>query len=64
MSHIYNDQWIESAYESFSIALEEKDVRLAKDIIADTFDAGFDRAARGMNVMLREASSKWDTVTA
>ena len=60
MSHKYNDLWIESAWESFNIALSEHDVALAKEIIADTFDAGFDRAARGMNIMLREQSSKWD----
>lgn len=59
MSLKYNSHWVESAWEAFNIALSEQDLALAKDIIADTFDAGFDNAARGMNVALREVSSKW-----
>ena len=62
MSHKYNDEWIESACESFAIALSEKDVALAKEIIVDTIDAGFGSTAVQMNKMLREQSSKWDPV--
>ena len=54
MSDRYNDEWIQGAYEAFGIALMEKDVGLAKDIIADTFDAGFDREARAMTATMRE----------
>lgn len=48
MSHPINDRWLESAYEAFGHALLYKDYKLAKDIVADTFDAGFDSAARAM----------------
>jgi hypothetical protein len=62
MSHKYNDEWIEGAYEAFGCALMEKDVSLAKDIIADTFDAGFDREARAMSKAMRQVEFNRETL--
>lgn len=57
MSHPYNTLWIESAYENFGQALLEGDIHLAKDIIADTFDAGFAIEARAMANELRRVET-------
>lgn len=54
MSHIENDKWLESALENFQDALDAGNYALVKDIIADTFDAGFSDTARVMTNKLRE----------
>lgn len=54
MSHIGNDKWLEAAQEHFDSAVEAGNLGLAKDIIADTLDAGFADVARSMTAQLRE----------
>lgn len=49
-----NEEWLEAANENFEHALNVYDVSLAKDIIADTFDAGFSERAREMSLELRQ----------
>lgn len=53
MSHIENTRWLEAAQENFESAIAGGNLSLAKDIIADTFDAGFATEARAMNIQLR-----------
>lgn len=48
-----DNEWLSYAFEAFGIAVLMRDYELAKDIIADTFDAGFDQAARSMSWYLR-----------
>lgn len=57
MSHDNNTRWVEDAYVNFGQALEEENIELAKDIIQDTFDAGFPNDARKMNLELRTLSN-------
>lgn len=49
----YNKHWLAAAREHFEVAILENNVHLAKDIIADTFDAGFPEHARVMAMELR-----------
>lgn len=49
----YNKEWLDAAYDNFEEAILKCDVHLAKDIIADTFDAGFPEQARAMANELR-----------
>jgi hypothetical protein len=51
-----NEEWLSAAKENFQSALDAGDVSLAKDIIADTFDAGFPDAARSMAAQLKAAN--------
>lgn len=53
MSHPQNEEWLESAHEGLEQAIADGNVALAKDIIADTFDAGFSEEGRFMNRRLR-----------
>lgn len=53
-----NAEWLEAAKEHFQNAIDNEDVRLAKDIISDTFDAGFPEAAREMTAQLRTATTQ------
>lgn len=53
MSHPQNEEWLESAYEGLEHAVLIGDVSGAKEIIADTFDAGFAEQARHMTESLR-----------
>lgn len=53
MSHKQNDIWLEAANDAFQDALECGNYALVKDIIADTFDAGFPDVARAMTSKLR-----------
>jgi hypothetical protein len=56
MSHPQNEQWLEAAYEHFTDAVGMGNYALAKDVIADTFDAGFAKEARQISEELREMS--------
>lgn len=49
-----NQQWLNAVTDNFETALLQKNLQLAKDIIADTFDAGFPEQARLMALTLRE----------
>jgi len=53
MSHKQNTEWLEAAQENLNQAIDSGNYALAKDIIADTFDAGFAEEARAMSVQLR-----------
>ena len=48
-----NKQWLAAAFDNFEEAILLNDVHLAKDIIADTFDAGFPEQARAMAMTMR-----------
>lgn len=59
MSKKYNREWLEAAYDHFGQAVLHGDVHLAKDIIADTFDAGFSFEAQAMaNILRREETQE------
>ena len=55
MSHQANTDWVAGAWESFEIALFQGNYPLAKDIIADTKDAGFGAASLLMEQMLKDS---------
>lgn len=48
MSHVSNTLWIEAVQDMLGEALASGNYSLAKNIIADTFDAGFISEARAM----------------
>lgn len=48
-----NEVWLEAAWETFQEAVEKGNYSLAKDVIADTKDAGFENAANTMIEFLR-----------
>lgn len=54
MSCKQNTEWLEGAQQMFDEAVDMRNVTLAKEIISDTFDAGFIDEARGMALFLRE----------
>lgn len=54
MSNPWNQQWLEVAKDNFDQAIAEGNIALAKDIIADTIDAGFMPEARQMTQQLRK----------
>ena len=49
--------WLDAAYENFGLAMLEGNIALAKDIIADMFDAGFDWEARALSLELRRVET-------
>jgi hypothetical protein len=51
--HIKED-WLEAVKENFDSSLEENNIALCKEIIADTLDAGFQEAAQEMTLKLRQ----------
>lgn len=53
MVYLTNSSWVIAAQENFEVAIANKDVYLAKDIIADTFDAGYKETAVAMTQELR-----------
>ncbi len=53
MVYMTNEEWLEAVRDNFDEALQMGDMHLAKDIIADTFDAGFKETARAMSLELR-----------
>lgn len=53
----HDEEWLEAANDNFENAITMGDVAFAKDVIADTFDAGFPERAREMNLELRTATN-------
>lgn len=45
MSHKPNQEWLETKYEVFRYAMEQEDWELAKELIDQMFDAGFNDIA-------------------
>lgn len=60
MSNPWNDRWLEVAKDNFDQAIAEGNIALAKDIIADTIDAGFTPEARQMVKQLRADNYQQD----
>lgn len=58
MSTKPNEEWLAAAQENFQGALDEGNYLLAKAVIADTFDRGFQEAARQMTDNLRNTPAE------
>lgn len=56
MSNTQNAQWLEAALENFQEAVDQKDVGLAKAVIADLIDYGYVDEARDLTMRLRNAN--------
>lgn len=50
----YNEEWLENAKENFEQACDEENYSLARDIIADVWNAGFPAQARTLTHTLIE----------
>lgn len=53
-----NEEWLEAAYENFLEAIQDDNISLAKDIIADVQEEGFTDKGREMNLILRGATDE------
>lgn len=60
MSLKENDTWLESAYENFHEALDQKDWKTAKALVADTLEVD-STVGRNMNKELRDEMDKAPT---
>lgn len=60
MSDKFNDQWLEDAKEHFEQALVDEDLEMARAIVEDCRDAGFDIAADKLEVELNKSQDEYE----